>query len=34
MKAVLETIRIAEEAIDESINKLLSQAAEKNLKED
>jgi hypothetical protein len=34
MKAVLETIRIAEEAIDESINKLLSQAAEKILKED
>jgi hypothetical protein len=34
MKAALETIRIAEEAIDESVNKLLNQAAEKNLKED
>jgi hypothetical protein len=34
MKAALETIRIAEEAIDESVNKLLNQAAEKILKED
>jgi hypothetical protein len=34
MKATLETIRIAEEAIDEAVNKLLNEAAEKILKED
>jgi hypothetical protein len=34
MKAALETIRIAEEAIDEAVNKLLNEAAEKILKED
>jgi hypothetical protein len=34
MKAALETIRIAEEAIDEVVNKLLNEAAEKILKED
>jgi hypothetical protein len=34
MKAALETIRIAEEAVDETINKLLTEAAEKILKED
>jgi hypothetical protein len=34
MKAVLETIRIAEEVIDEAVNKLLNEAAEKILKED
>jgi hypothetical protein len=34
MKAVLETIRIAEEAVDEAVNKLLNKAAEKILKED
>jgi hypothetical protein len=33
MKAALETIRIAEEAIDEAVNKLLNEVAEKNLKE-
>jgi hypothetical protein len=31
---VLETIRIAEEAVDEAVNKLLNKAAEKILKED
>jgi hypothetical protein len=34
MKAALETIRIAKEAIDEAVNKLLNEAAEKILKED
>jgi hypothetical protein len=34
MKAALETIRIAEEAVDEAVNKLLYEAAEKILKED
>jgi hypothetical protein len=34
MKAALETIRIAKEAVDKAINKLLHEAAEKNLKED
>jgi hypothetical protein len=34
MKAALETIKIAEEAIDEAVNKLLNKAAEKGLKED
>jgi hypothetical protein len=34
MKAAIETIRIAEEAIDEAVNKLLNKAAEKILKED
>jgi hypothetical protein len=34
MKAALETIRIAEEAVDEVVNKLLNEAAEKILKED
>jgi hypothetical protein len=34
MKVALETIRIAEEAIDEAVNKLLNEAAEKILKED
>jgi hypothetical protein len=34
MKAGLETIKIAEEAIDEAVNKLLNEAAEKILKED
>jgi hypothetical protein len=34
MKAALEMIRIAEEAIDEAVNKLLNEAAEKILKED
>ena len=34
MKAALETIRIAEEAVDEAVNKLLNEAAEKILKED
>jgi hypothetical protein len=34
IKATLETIRIAEEAIDEAVNKLLNEAAEKILKED
>jgi hypothetical protein len=33
MKAV-ETIRIAEEAVDEAVNKLLNEAAEIFLKED
>ena len=34
MKEALETIRIAEEAVDEAINRLLNEAAEKILKED
>ena len=34
MKAALEMIRIAKEAIDEAVNKLLNEAAEKILKED
>jgi hypothetical protein len=34
MKAALETIRIAEEAVDEAVNKLLNEATEKILKED
>jgi hypothetical protein len=34
MKAALETIRIAEEVVDEVVNKLLNEAAEKILKED
>jgi hypothetical protein len=34
MKAALETIRIAEEAVDEAVNKLLNEADEKILKED
>jgi hypothetical protein len=34
MKAALETIKIAKEAIDEAVNKLLNEAAEKVLKED
>jgi hypothetical protein len=29
MKVALETIRIAEEAVDEAVNKLLNEAAEK-----
>jgi hypothetical protein len=34
MKAALETIRIAEQAVDEAVNKLLNEATEKILKED
>jgi hypothetical protein len=34
MKAALETIRIAKVAVDEAVNKLLNEAAEKILKED
>jgi hypothetical protein len=34
MKASLETIKIAEEVVDEAVNKLLTEAAEKILKED
>jgi hypothetical protein len=34
MKATLETIRIAEEVVDEAVNKLLNEAGEKILKED
>jgi hypothetical protein len=34
MKAALEIIRIAEEAVDEAVDKLLNEAAEKILKED
>jgi hypothetical protein len=34
MRGALETIRIAEEAIDEAINRLLNEVAEKILKED
>jgi hypothetical protein len=33
MKVALETIRIAKEAVDEAINILLNEAAEKILKE-
>jgi hypothetical protein len=33
MKATLETIRIAEEAVDEVVNKLMNEATEKILKE-
>jgi hypothetical protein len=34
MRGALETIRIAEEAVDEAVNKLLHEATEKILKED
>jgi hypothetical protein len=34
MKATLETIKIAEEVVDEGVNKLLNEATEKILKED
>jgi hypothetical protein len=34
MKTTLETIRIAEEAVDEAVDKLLNEADEKILKED
>jgi hypothetical protein len=34
MKATLEAIKIAEEAVDEAVNRLLNEAAEKILKED
>jgi hypothetical protein len=34
MKMALETIRIAKEGVDEAVNKLLNEAAEKILKED
>jgi hypothetical protein len=34
MKEALETIRIANEAVDEAINRLLNEAVEKILKED
>jgi hypothetical protein len=34
MRGALETIRISEEAIDEAVNRLLNEAAEKILKED
>jgi hypothetical protein len=34
MKAALETIKIVGEAVDEVVNKLLNEAAEKILKED
>jgi hypothetical protein len=34
LKEALETIRIANEAVDEAVNKLLNEAAEKVLKED
>jgi hypothetical protein len=34
MRAALETIRVAEEAIDEAVNRLLNEAAEMILKED
>jgi hypothetical protein len=34
MRAKLETIRVAEEAVDEAVNKLLNEAAKKILKED
>ena len=34
MREALETIRIAEEAVDEAINRLLNDAAKKILKED
>jgi hypothetical protein len=34
MRGALETIRIAEEAVDEAVNRILNKAAEKILKED
>jgi hypothetical protein len=34
MRGALEMIRIAEEAVDEAINRLLNEVAEKILKED
>jgi hypothetical protein len=34
MKEALETIRIAEEVVDDVVNRLLNEAAEKILKED
>jgi hypothetical protein len=34
MKEALETIRIADEVVDEAVNRLLNEAAEKILKED
>jgi hypothetical protein len=34
MKAALETIGIAEEVVDEAVNKLLNEVTEKILKED
>jgi hypothetical protein len=34
MRATLEMIRVAKEAVDEAVNKLLNEAAEKILKED
>ena len=34
MREALETIKIAEEAIDEAVNRLLNEAAKKILKED
>jgi hypothetical protein len=34
LKGVLEVIRIANEAIDEAVNRLLNEAADKVLKED
>ena len=34
MKAALETIRIAEEVVDEAVNKLLNEATEKIFKKD
>jgi hypothetical protein len=34
MRGSLETIRIAEEAVDEAVNRILNKAAEKILKED
>jgi hypothetical protein len=34
MNVALETIRIAKEAVDEFVNKLINEAAEKILKED
>jgi hypothetical protein len=34
LKEALETIRIANKAVDEAVNRLLNEAAEKILKED
>jgi hypothetical protein len=34
MKGALEVIRIANEAVDEAVNRLLNEAADKVLKED
>jgi hypothetical protein len=34
MREALETVKIAEEAVDEAVNRLLNEAAEKILKED